>query len=171
MANGAEVPSHRVWTGTFQWNKAKVRTSFEVFNGIWNVLIGKPLLEQLQAKHDYGTDTILIPASPQPYIIKNIANTPAAPRLKSPQDHNEPQVHKDNPIFLTITVPSAHKPRSTSPDSITNTNEHFVFTVSPQCSNERLNTYTNILLHAGAHVVIANQKPELIYSKPILTAR
>ncbi|KIK35302.1 hypothetical protein CY34DRAFT_67956, partial [Suillus luteus UH-Slu-Lm8-n1] len=73
MANGAEVPSHGVWTGTFQWNKAKVCTSFEVFNGggIWNVLIGNPLLEQLQAKHDYGTDTILIPASPQPYIIKN----------------------------------------------------------------------------------------------------
>ncbi|KIK31966.1 hypothetical protein CY34DRAFT_35274, partial [Suillus luteus UH-Slu-Lm8-n1] len=62
MANGTKVPSHGVWTGTFQWNKAKVRTLFEVFNGggTWNVPIGKPLLEQLQAKHDYETDTIII---------------------------------------------------------------------------------------------------------------
>ncbi|KAG2052990.1 hypothetical protein BDR06DRAFT_886851, partial [Suillus hirtellus] len=73
MANGSEVPSHRIWVGTFQWNKAKVRTSFEVFDsgGIWNMLIGKPLLEQLQATHDYATDTITLPASPHPYIIEN----------------------------------------------------------------------------------------------------
>ncbi|KAG2045923.1 hypothetical protein BDR06DRAFT_832512, partial [Suillus hirtellus] len=73
MANDNEVPSHGVWTGMFQWNKAKVCTLFEVFDsgGTWNVLTGKPLLEQLQAKHDYTNDTISIPALPQPYIIHN----------------------------------------------------------------------------------------------------
>ncbi|KAG2056676.1 hypothetical protein BDR06DRAFT_836047, partial [Suillus hirtellus] len=60
MANGAEVPLHGIWTGTFQWDKVKARTSFEVFNsgGNWSLLIGKPLLEQLQAIHDYTNDTI-----------------------------------------------------------------------------------------------------------------
>ncbi|KAG2117383.1 uncharacterized protein F5147DRAFT_567495, partial [Suillus discolor] len=33
MANGNEVPSQGVWTGTFQWNKVKVCASFEVFDG------------------------------------------------------------------------------------------------------------------------------------------
>ncbi|KAG1802189.1 uncharacterized protein HD556DRAFT_1221733, partial [Suillus plorans] len=84
MANGVEVPSHGVWTGTFQWNRAKVRTSFEVFDsgGLWNLLIGKPLLEQLQAMHDYANDTIIIPALPKPYIIHNIANSSAAPKSR-----------------------------------------------------------------------------------------
>ncbi|KAG2337908.1 hypothetical protein BDR05DRAFT_894534, partial [Suillus weaverae] len=73
MVNGSEVPSHGVWTGTFQWKKAKVRTSFKVFDsgGVWNMLIGKPLLEQLQATHDYANDTIIIPATPRPYIVPN----------------------------------------------------------------------------------------------------
>ncbi|KAG2743018.1 hypothetical protein P692DRAFT_201662687, partial [Suillus brevipes Sb2] len=73
MADGSEVPSQGIWTGTFQWNKAKIRTSFEVLDsgGIWSMLIGKPLLEQLEATHDYATDTITIPHSPQPIVIRN----------------------------------------------------------------------------------------------------
>ncbi|KAG0706448.1 hypothetical protein DFH29DRAFT_872228 [Suillus ampliporus] len=163
MANGTQVPSHGIWTGTFQWNKAKVHTSFKVFDGgsVWNVLIGKPLLEQLQAKHDYGTDTILIPASPQPYTIRNIANTPAAPRPKSSTQHSEPQVHKIEPVFLTITMPSKPKPHPRPSELLTATNEHFVFTVASHCTNERLEAYADVLSHAGAHVVIANHKPQL----------
>ncbi|KAG2742836.1 hypothetical protein P692DRAFT_20696361, partial [Suillus brevipes Sb2] len=62
MAEGTEVPSRGLWTGTFQWNKAKTRATFEVIDsgGIWSMLIGKPLLEQLRATHDYTTDTIII---------------------------------------------------------------------------------------------------------------
>ncbi|KAG2358170.1 hypothetical protein BDR07DRAFT_1295839 [Suillus spraguei] len=145
MANGTEVPSHGVWTGTFQWNKVKVCTSFKVFNGggIGNILIGKPLLEQLQARHDYGTDTIIIPASPQLYIIKNIANTPTAPCPKptvhSPQNiipqnlNNEPQVHMNDSVFLTVTLPSNPKPHTSISDHIS-TNKHFIFAVSLHCT-------------------------------------
>ncbi|KAG2059220.1 hypothetical protein BDR06DRAFT_874670 [Suillus hirtellus] len=48
MANGNKVPSYRVWTRTFQWNKVKVCASFKVFDSgsIWNILIGTPRLEQ-----------------------------------------------------------------------------------------------------------------------------
>ncbi|KIK35569.1 hypothetical protein CY34DRAFT_95852, partial [Suillus luteus UH-Slu-Lm8-n1] len=62
MADGSEVLSQGIWTGTIQWNKAKIRTSFEVLDsgGIWSMLIGKPLLEQLEAMHNYAADTITI---------------------------------------------------------------------------------------------------------------
>ncbi|KAG1787214.1 uncharacterized protein HD556DRAFT_1247152, partial [Suillus plorans] len=60
MADGSLVPSTSVWTGTFTWGPVQVHMNFEVFpsGGSWRMLIGKPLLEQVSAVHDYSTDTI-----------------------------------------------------------------------------------------------------------------
>ncbi|KAI6011806.1 hypothetical protein PISMIDRAFT_74643, partial [Pisolithus microcarpus 441] len=60
MADGSLTASSGTWTGTLQWGAAKVQTLFEVFpsKGSWKMLIGKPLLDQLWAIHDYGKDSI-----------------------------------------------------------------------------------------------------------------
>ncbi|KAG2139099.1 uncharacterized protein EDB93DRAFT_1298964 [Suillus bovinus] len=58
-------------------SRGLVATSFEVFDsgGVWKMLIGNPLLEQLSAVHDYATDQISLPSSPIPVIITNMYNT------------------------------------------------------------------------------------------------
>ncbi|KIK47923.1 hypothetical protein CY34DRAFT_47231, partial [Suillus luteus UH-Slu-Lm8-n1] len=62
MADGSLVPSTGVWMGTISWGPTNIRTSFEVFpsGGSWRMLIGKPLLEQVCAIHDYSSDAILL---------------------------------------------------------------------------------------------------------------
>ncbi|KAG2744354.1 hypothetical protein P692DRAFT_20703864, partial [Suillus brevipes Sb2] len=73
MANGSLVPSQGVWKGSLKWGSVTVATSFEVFDsgGIWKMLIGKPLLEQLNAVHDYAIDQISFPSSPASIIVTN----------------------------------------------------------------------------------------------------
>ncbi|KIJ10051.1 hypothetical protein PAXINDRAFT_53842, partial [Paxillus involutus ATCC 200175] len=62
MADGSLVPSTGTWAGAFEWGTVQVTTTFEVFPSgrSWRMLIGKPLLEQLAAIHNYGTDSIHI---------------------------------------------------------------------------------------------------------------
>ncbi|KAH8797171.1 hypothetical protein DL96DRAFT_1565743 [Flagelloscypha sp. PMI_526] len=45
----------------------------EVFNsgGGWNILIGKPILEKLQAVHDYEHDIIIIPNKKGRTVVQN----------------------------------------------------------------------------------------------------
>ncbi|KAF8437658.1 hypothetical protein L210DRAFT_3363823, partial [Boletus edulis BED1] len=64
MADGSLVRSLGVWSGAFEWGCTHCQTTFEVFpsGGSWRMLIGKPLLEQLRAVHDYEHDTITIHA-------------------------------------------------------------------------------------------------------------
>jgi len=73
MADGSLVPSSGLWTGTFEWGPARVETSFEVFpsGGSWQMLVGKPLLEQTRAIQEYGTDTILLPVQDRHVRIEN----------------------------------------------------------------------------------------------------
>ncbi|KIK79931.1 hypothetical protein PAXRUDRAFT_43412, partial [Paxillus rubicundulus Ve08.2h10] len=60
MADSSLVPSTGTWAGTSEWGTVQVTTMFEVFpsGGSWRMLIGKPLLEQLTAIHNYNTDSI-----------------------------------------------------------------------------------------------------------------
>ncbi|KAG1725899.1 uncharacterized protein EDB91DRAFT_1009915, partial [Suillus paluster] len=60
MADGSLVPSTGVWTGTCLWGPIQIHTNFEVFpsGGSWCMLIGKLLLEQVHAVHNYSTDAI-----------------------------------------------------------------------------------------------------------------
>ncbi|KAG2359044.1 hypothetical protein BDR07DRAFT_1175502, partial [Suillus spraguei] len=50
-------------TGTISWGPINVDMSFEVFpsRGSWCMLMGKPLLEQVCAIHDYSKDAIMLP--------------------------------------------------------------------------------------------------------------
>ncbi|KAF8833588.1 hypothetical protein BDN67DRAFT_862863, partial [Paxillus ammoniavirescens] len=62
MADGSLVPSLGIWSGTLTWGPIKTATTFEVFpsQGSWRMLIGKPLLEQVSAIHNYKADSISI---------------------------------------------------------------------------------------------------------------
>ncbi|KAG1879698.1 hypothetical protein C8R48DRAFT_589180, partial [Suillus tomentosus] len=125
MANRSEVPSHGIWTGIFQWNKVKVRTSFEVFDsrGAWSLLIGKPLLEQLQAVHNYTNDTIMIPQTPQPISIKNGHSPPTMTQW-------EETLATPSPCFIIVSVPADVLEFSTTESSTSvKVDEKFVFQV------------------------------------------
>jgi hypothetical protein len=73
MADGSLVPSTGVWSGTIFWGPISVQTLFKVFpsRGLWQMLIGKPLLEQVQAIHDYSSDAILLPHGNSLHQISN----------------------------------------------------------------------------------------------------
>lgn len=73
MADGSLVPSTGVWTGTLVWGPIEILTTFEVFpsGGSWRMLIGKPLLEQVRAVHDYSLDTITLPHQDSLHRIPN----------------------------------------------------------------------------------------------------
>ncbi|KAI6011746.1 hypothetical protein BKA83DRAFT_96138, partial [Pisolithus microcarpus] len=60
MADGTLVRSTGIWSGTLEWGPVKVQTAFEVFpsGGSWRMLVGKPLLEQVRAVQDHGSDAI-----------------------------------------------------------------------------------------------------------------
>ncbi|THU97913.1 hypothetical protein K435DRAFT_661880, partial [Dendrothele bispora CBS 962.96] len=62
MANGELVLAEATWTGKVQLKGLEVDGSFEVFDsgGSWQLLFGKPLLEQFKAVHEYTTDTIKV---------------------------------------------------------------------------------------------------------------
>ena len=73
MANGSVVLLTGVWAGNLEWGPLRIQTTFEVFpsGGSWQMLIGKPLLEQVKATHDYSTDTITVPTNTSHCHIHN----------------------------------------------------------------------------------------------------
>ncbi|OAX32438.1 hypothetical protein K503DRAFT_702016, partial [Rhizopogon vinicolor AM-OR11-026] len=62
MADGTLVPSTGIWAGMITWGPTHIHTTFEVFlsGGSWRMLLGKPLLEQVGAIHDYTNNSILV---------------------------------------------------------------------------------------------------------------
>ena len=77
MADGSLVPSSGIWSGEFAWGLVHMETTFEVFPSgkLWQMLIGKPLLEQVKAVQDYSTDTILLPGHTGHIRIENYKPT------------------------------------------------------------------------------------------------
>ena len=62
MADGARVVSEGCWIGSVTLGGRTVEAGFEVFpsGGGWSLLVGKSLLHQFGAVHDYRDDTISI---------------------------------------------------------------------------------------------------------------
>lgn len=62
MANGTVIPATAQWTGRIQVGTAEVQATFIVFNsgGGWAFLAGKPLLQTLNAVHDYAMDRLTV---------------------------------------------------------------------------------------------------------------
>jgi hypothetical protein len=123
------------------------------------MLIGKPLLEQLSAVHDYATDQISFPSSPISTIVTNMYNTPAAPLPGTPAPPPKPPAQLafaaiTPPRFLIASIPADdEKARKVA------VNEQYVFELTSQITQHQLDAYTTALSNAGAHIVVADRRP------------
>jgi hypothetical protein len=82
VANGHEVRCDGAWSGEVRIGGTTSFTHFEVFDcsHAFNIILGKPWLQEVHAVHDYATDTIQIPTTPANTTITNITD------LKQPTD-------------------------------------------------------------------------------------
>ncbi|KIJ11433.1 hypothetical protein PAXINDRAFT_15642 [Paxillus involutus ATCC 200175] len=73
MADGHVEHSKGVWEGQIKWGHSTTSTHFEVFPSgrNWTTLLGKPLLEQLRAVHNYSSDEISFPHASPPFTLTN----------------------------------------------------------------------------------------------------
>ncbi|KAF9232043.1 hypothetical protein BU15DRAFT_81671 [Melanogaster broomeanus] len=96
MADGSLVASTGVWSGMLEWGPIKVSTTFEVFpsGGSWRMLVGKPLLEQVQAVHNYGLDSIALPHNGSVHILRNFTSFRPLPTPSLPTAISFPSVSR-----------------------------------------------------------------------------
>jgi len=106
MANRLVILSTGVWVGNLKWGLLTIQTTFKVFpsGGSWRMLIGKPLLEQVKATHDYGTDSITIPTNTSHHCVHNFIPCHILPTLSLPTVVSLP-VHMHFPTRATPTSP------------------------------------------------------------------
>ena len=100
MANGSVISSTGTWAGTLEWGPITTHTTFEVFpsGGSWQMLIGKPLLEQVKATQDYSTDSISIPTNTTHHRIHNFVPHHTLPLPFLPSAISSPaHVHPPTP--------------------------------------------------------------------------
>ena len=109
MADGRQIPSDGSWHGDVNLEGKTVKLCFEIFHsgGGWSLLFGKPLLEQFGAVHDYGNDTLMIPANGKWTTLLNECENPVTPRnptkeynnsLKGDVESPSRQVPMPNPV-------------------------------------------------------------------------
>ena len=93
MADGAVLKAQRRWEGLIGLGNAEIIGEFEVFDskGGWDFLLGKPLLRQFKAIHDYGADMVTVehPHTKLKTVLYNqthpsSANTPNEKTYASP---------------------------------------------------------------------------------------
>ena len=77
VANGSKLKPLGRWFGTIRVGGVSAASWFEVFDshGAFDVILGKPWLEQVKATHDYGTDQLSITNNGNTDILSNKANT------------------------------------------------------------------------------------------------
>jgi hypothetical protein len=88
VANGSKITPMGCWTGTVKVGKVGARSSFEVFDcgDAFDVILGKPWLKAVKAKHDYSTDEITISHNGESDIISNSAIDPTISLAQIPSE-------------------------------------------------------------------------------------
>ncbi|KAG1868311.1 hypothetical protein DFJ58DRAFT_837953 [Suillus subalutaceus] len=79
--DGSEVPSHRVWTGMFQWNKAKIRTSFKSVQQ-WRHLIPSPSLMHKGPSQSVISQNYQQPSTPMYHHVTYLYNSQSHQKAK-----------------------------------------------------------------------------------------
>ena len=99
MANGSLVASSGIWNSMLEWGPLRVNTSFEVFpsGGSWRMLMGKPLLEQIKAFQDYGSDSITVHVGDRPHQFHNFSSFRPLPFPSLPTAVSFPEVTRFMP--------------------------------------------------------------------------
>jgi hypothetical protein len=77
VTNATEIASYGTWIGTVQVGGTGALSSFENFDckGAFNVILGKPWLKAVRARHDYVTDEITIGREGEQEVIVNSLGT------------------------------------------------------------------------------------------------
>lgn len=170
MADGSLVPSVGVWNGRIKWHNATTTAAFEVFpsGGSWKVLIGKPLLHQLQAIHDYSNNTITIPST-NPLIITNLFGMPAA-HTKRPVSYRTtvsdelenapPPCQTTDTHVLAVTIPP-DTPSTHHHHPTVHASEQHIYSYTHNVHHASISDLATSLSQAGAHVTLANCVPTL----------
>jgi hypothetical protein len=109
VASGHEVPCDGTWSGEVWIGGTTSFTHFEVFDCgyAFNIILGKPWLQEVRAIHNYATDTIRIPMELSHTTITNTLETEQDvvmaeripildihPSLVSPYDTNTMEPHR-----------------------------------------------------------------------------
>ncbi|KAJ7264898.1 hypothetical protein B0H12DRAFT_1011770, partial [Mycena haematopus] len=73
MANGALVPSMGAWRGTIVVGGVSAVGQFEIFpgGGVWQMLLGKPMLHAFSASHEYVDDTVTLRTVSGMVVLQN----------------------------------------------------------------------------------------------------
>ncbi|KAJ7208696.1 hypothetical protein B0H12DRAFT_1242966 [Mycena haematopus] len=73
MANGALVPSIGTWRGTVVVGGVSAVGQFEIFpgSGVWQMLLGKPMLHAFSASHEYVNDTVTLRTTSGMVVLQN----------------------------------------------------------------------------------------------------
>ncbi|KAJ7166976.1 hypothetical protein C8R46DRAFT_268329 [Mycena filopes] len=77
MANGTLVPSVGAWCGTITVGGVSAVGRFEIFpgGGVWQMLLGKPMLQAFSASHEYVHDTVTFNTASGRVLLRNdVAN-------------------------------------------------------------------------------------------------
>ncbi|KAJ7060417.1 hypothetical protein C8F01DRAFT_1084159 [Mycena amicta] len=92
MANGSHVPSGRTWRGTLTVDGVSALGKFEIFpgGGVWQMLLGKPMLQTFRASHEYVHDTVKLQTASGSTTLKNefVAAAKGSRRNKVAVVHN-----------------------------------------------------------------------------------
>ena len=75
VANGSRIAPLGCWMGTVKVGKVGAPSSFDCGDA-FDVILGKPWLKAVKAKHDYSTDEITISHNGENDIICNSATDP-----------------------------------------------------------------------------------------------
>ena len=94
VANATKIESKGTWTRTVQVGGTGALSHFEIFDckGAFDVILGKPWLREVQAQHDYVTDSITIRKDGQQETIANILDTPSEDTNDKPETPPEEQL-------------------------------------------------------------------------------
>src|ERR1700727_2008530 len=123
MANTAGLPSRGRWIGDVKLGNTQKRATFEVFpsGGCWSLLMGKPILQQLGAIHNYKDDTLRIPYNDGwQTLLSNTTQpndddkkeTPPAPPNAPLQALPQHATHLPRPIAASLGLSSRRECRS-----------------------------------------------------------
>ena len=135
MPNGLVISSTGTWAGKFEWGPLTTYASFEVFpsEGSWRMLIGKPLLEQIKATHNYSTDSISFPTSNGHHHIHNFTPHHILP-------------YPSLPTAISLPVHTHFSSPSQTTDTNERTDIHLICTTSGTMTNTPINTPGDVSL-------------------------
>ncbi|KAJ7449773.1 hypothetical protein B0H11DRAFT_2247135 [Mycena galericulata] len=84
MANGVLVPSGGSWRGKITAGGVSAVGKFEIFlgGGVWQMLLGKPMLQAFGASHEYVNDTVTLRTAPGAVTLQNEVKSEGSHRNK-----------------------------------------------------------------------------------------